>query len=421
MHTGVVPIGPIPEVLGTSRTWHRSTFVALALASVAACEPEGRGAPAATAAVEVVSHGAIRSSSPNPGQLNAHPVLSIAGGRQGFVRLADVAVDDAGTIYVLDSGAQSVSIFDEAGSLVTQVGREGDGPGEFRAVRHLLLVRGAFVVPDLGRGLLIRFGRDGEFRGEVPLATDRGIPIWWADDGEGLMVQHRSTIVTMFGVGGGDAGGDVLSRVDPETGSLSAFLTLPHGGVISSVTFRLLAPEPAWDMSKDGGLVFGFNSEMNFTLMDSSGDPLRTITAYVVPEPVEESGRQIVLDLFEDYIRRAGGEPVAGLREVITVADNYPVFTRIMFGPHSTVMLERPARLSELPVDNPIAAGKVDLKGMGSGTFDVFARDGDFLGFVTLPAGFRPTDYHGSAVYGIQTDALGVQSVRAYSIDDAGR
>ncbi|MCA9726439.1 MAG: 6-bladed beta-propeller [Candidatus Eisenbacteria bacterium] len=48
-----------------------------------------------------------------------------------FGMVADVAVDDGGSVYVLDKGFDVIHVFDATGEFLYDVGRKGEGPGEF--------------------------------------------------------------------------------------------------------------------------------------------------------------------------------------------------------------------------------------------------------------------------------------------------
>jgi hypothetical protein len=75
-----------------------------------------------------------------------------------FGKIAAVAADDSGTIYVADGLSSNVRAYNIAGSHLGTLGREGQGPGEFRYLRDLVLdaeqnlhVRGAFRVSVFGK------------------------------------------------------------------------------------------------------------------------------------------------------------------------------------------------------------------------------------------------------------------------------
>jgi hypothetical protein len=227
---------------------------------------------------------------------------------------------------------------------------------------------------------------------------------------------------------GGTPGSDVLARVDIKTGSSSPLLPLTRSDVEPSQTgaspamLKVFAPEPAWDLARDGRIVLGVNNEMRFSVVDDAGRASLDVSADVPARAVSESGKRIVLDLLREYFRRAGANPaeLAVMSDVVEIGETYPVFTRLIFGPSRTVMVERPAEFSadSDPLDI-FGVGDFDIKGFGSGSWDVFSPNGDHLGLVTFPPRFDPKAYRGLAIYGVHTDVNGVQSVRAYRIGSA--
>ena len=62
-----------------------------------------------------------------------------------FGSVTDVAVLPDGRFAVFDRMEKQILLFDAAGSLVRRIGREGDGPGEFRAPWALEAVGGVLV------------------------------------------------------------------------------------------------------------------------------------------------------------------------------------------------------------------------------------------------------------------------------------
>ena len=48
-----------------------------------------------------------------------------------FGRISSIAVNNDGTVYVLDQQAQHVRVFDSRGVYLETLGRRGQGPGEF--------------------------------------------------------------------------------------------------------------------------------------------------------------------------------------------------------------------------------------------------------------------------------------------------
>ena len=70
-------------------------------------------------------------------------------GRGQLQRPTGLARDaKSGLLYVSDTSAHSIKVFDASGTLVRVIGRRGEGPGEFNFPTHLALVRGELYVTD---------------------------------------------------------------------------------------------------------------------------------------------------------------------------------------------------------------------------------------------------------------------------------
>jgi hypothetical protein len=85
-----------------------------------------------------------------------------------FGTIVQVLCDSRFNVYILDSQLNTLKKFSSNGDHVAQIGREGDGPGEFRGPVS------AFFLPDGDIGVLCRqgirrFSPDGEARGSYPL------------------------------------------------------------------------------------------------------------------------------------------------------------------------------------------------------------------------------------------------------------
>ena len=76
-------------------------------------------------------------------------------------RIAGLAVDKAGVIYVLDGIDRNIKVFDARGTLSTTFARPGRGPGELQNPISLRLHNDTLVVRDMVNGF-VTFTRDGK-------------------------------------------------------------------------------------------------------------------------------------------------------------------------------------------------------------------------------------------------------------------
>lgn len=110
----------------------------------------------------------------------------------GFTRIRDVDVDEEGRVYVLESGAQEIRVLAPDGSVERRIGREGDGPGEFRSAYAIGVFGDTIWALDGRPNRITLFDRDGEVRStgrveqaRVALPTCAGLlrPIGMRSDG----------------------------------------------------------------------------------------------------------------------------------------------------------------------------------------------------------------------------------------------
>ena len=90
-----------------------------------------------------------------------------------FGVISDIIIDEANRVYLLDLQLSEVRVFDETGAYVTTMGREGEGPGEFRRPINM------HFFPDGGLGVIqawpskmVLFDADGSPGGEFPFKPE---------------------------------------------------------------------------------------------------------------------------------------------------------------------------------------------------------------------------------------------------------
>ncbi|MDW7761740.1 MAG: 6-bladed beta-propeller [Acidobacteriota bacterium] len=93
--------------------------------------------------------------------------LSLGGpdaeGDYAFVQIRGVAVDNDGTIYVLDRRDAHIRVFDASGQYVRTIGRKGQGPGELDGPLSLSIIRAKGELASLETRRMSFFKTDGTF------------------------------------------------------------------------------------------------------------------------------------------------------------------------------------------------------------------------------------------------------------------
>lgn len=92
-----------------------------------------------------------------------------------FGNVRRVGFDGAGRLYVFDNQADRVTIVGPDGEFLRAFGRSGEGPGEFRHVDGLAIMRdGRAVLADAGHRAYHVFGADGNLERMVRMAPEPG-------------------------------------------------------------------------------------------------------------------------------------------------------------------------------------------------------------------------------------------------------
>lgn len=125
-----------------------------------------------------------------------------------FGRVRDVAFDGAGNLYVMDSQAKRVSVFDSDGNYLRHFGRDGSGPGEFQSpVAFTVLEDGTSVIADIRARALMFFDGQGNYLHQRPFADGNLSAGVLFPDPRGGAVYEGGARARMFSAGAGAAAG----------------------------------------------------------------------------------------------------------------------------------------------------------------------------------------------------------------------
>jgi len=109
------------------------------------------------------------------------PAVSIGDGTgegQDLFSVSDAAVAPDGSILILDGGSHSIRVYSSEGAFLRSVGRDGDGPGEYRSLRAFrILPSGELLVHDPVALRLTRLEKNLEVLGTERIAGDVGASI----------------------------------------------------------------------------------------------------------------------------------------------------------------------------------------------------------------------------------------------------
>jgi 6-bladed beta-propeller protein len=229
-----------------------------------------------------------------------------------FGEIGGLAFDQAGNLYIFDRQSSRIVMVDAEGDFVREIGRAGDGPGEFRmAVQFTVMRDGQIVVADLGQRAYQIFGSDGEFermvgmggggmirlgdlapdpRGGSVISGGGGTVISSSSGPGGTPEEPTTRPIDRILLSGDQASTETIAegwlppRADPTT--------LEGGGVRFSMRFagpRTFEPALLVGVLPDGGVAFSDSSAYAVKIVAPDGGVSRVLRRAFTPRPVTEA------------------------------------------------------------------------------------------------------------------------------------
>lgn len=376
--------------------------------TVAACTgdaPDARTVQRDSAGVTIVESSAPRWQATDAWRVDTTPLLDLArtgtGPNHEFYQVVDALRLADGSIVVADGGSHQVRRFSPTGDFQWALGREGDGPGEFRGFENLARFRGDSILAfdyRLGRATILdAAGQLG--RSFYPVRQGPGL--------EELLVLDDSTLVAQlsdYEQMGGNAGlfripasvlmisssGTILDTLTTIPG-IETFL-LPRGDT------RPLFPRDGHLAAANGRAYVGSADRMEFDVYDAAGRLERIVRVPTFDLHLSPDEIQRERDFFLGP--RLNGNPSPRVRDIVDALPDPAA---------------RPA-YDQLVVD---ATGAVWAAGyraysdsIGPTRWQVFAPDGAWLGTTELPRRLRVFEIGEDYVLGAYSDSLDVEHVQ---------
>lgn len=343
-------------------------------------------------------------------------------GEYQFGRITDVDIDDGGRILVLDEQAAEVRVFEPNGRFAFAFGRLGDGPGEFSIDMFPLRVErdGSIAVRDGMNHRDNLFDASGRFIRAVELsAWLSGYHPWPARPREsaalpdGGRIERISTGDSWDGLTRVDAGGehaDTIVAFDYDMAATRGFASerrTPDG----RVELQLLPVHPIWDVTSDGRVAVALTNRFRIEVRRPDGALEMIVQKDSNAPALGSTGRSQVIDRVRELMRDDAGMSEDAIarsfqRFAFVPPDTLPPIAALAGGPDGSIWVQRTR-----PIERMTTTPRLDVLLAGGPVWDVFDREGRFLGSVTLPPGFTLKRIRGQSVYGVHTDELDVQRV----------
>lgn len=281
-------------------------------------------------------------------------------GPASFSRIADIAVDARGRIYVLEGEAQQIRLFDSAGRFVRTVGRKGHGPGEFdQAIGMRWDPTGRLWVVDQGN---VRY-TVVDTAGRVVAARRRPLSGWftWRWDG-GLDSAGR--VYEWYRVPG-DMERGALLRYDTTFATADTFPLPTYQGEVFKIEDKSrrvrgsvpYTPTLAWTFDPRGYVWFGISVPYRIYQRRLGGDTVRIIERAYEPLAVTTADRDSAIVRLEWFTKQGGQIDASRIPKV------KPAFDRFFLDDAGNLWVD------------PVTARQDDGR-----VFDVFDPRGRYLG-----------------------------------------
>lgn len=406
-------------------------FMSMVATCIACGDPEASPSPN----VPITDSAGIRVVTNPPGdlvyaELAEEPTLSI-GQLSGpdellFGRIATARRDAVGNVVVADGQAHEIRVFDVEGRHSQTLGRDGEGPGEFRTLSGAWPIR---YLDETGVDSRQIIAADSELD-RITRFSGEGRPMVTATlDGRDDMS------IRTVGLAGPDA---VLSRASPY--NLPDFATFGGGSVVNMMDALLGGEENRRVLfvrhRLDGALVD--------TLAEGRDPVVATLAlgdgafSFAIPFSSESatagSPQGVVVTDGIGYEIRVFGED-GSLRMIARIDDAPPVRTDEHLERYAGAgssdadeaeIRERIDRYQQVPLPDSLPgytdvlfseqgeiwARRYRLPGESTARWDVFAADGVYLGRVAVPTSFRIEEVGRGQALGVHTDELGVERVQ---------
>jgi hypothetical protein len=293
----------------------------------------------------------------------------------------DIDTDDDGNMYVLDSKALHIKVYDSQGHLVRTIGKKGQGPGEFQNPSDIQITpQKEMLVCDPAVRKLLFFRLDGLFLRELSAGK-----MWLFGRAK---IDSKGNVIGSHTIMDQQARSDLI-KFSP---LLEPTFTIASVPIARYPVFNPYFPLVFYDVTKEDNIVWGITTEYEFRVVNPEGQLLKRILKDHRPERLTK----------EDQEKRSkeiwGDEPVSSDVRVEWPA-SFPAFQEFIMDDRGWLLVKTYEKTND-----PKA-----------GPYDVFDGEGRYIARVLLAQ--RPRLWKKGKLYMIEEDEEGYRSVKRYSVE----
>ena len=294
--------------------------------------------------------------------------IGTVGGNDSNYMFGDIRAVQAtsdGTIYVLDYLAVEVRAYSRDGEYLGTIARQGEGPGEISDANGILLSGDTLLwINDIGKWAIIGVDPAGNEIRRFDSPVPSGEYIWGGTfDDRGRYWAFRREYFRSFDLSTGISDSVYMGA----TGARRHVVRSGTGQLMLSIPF---VPSNINIVQPSGGFWHAHTASYHLIRTDENGDTVVVIQAAVPVHSVTSEDRSAYIQYIVDFRpeERSAAEAAAEL-----IPDVKPILAGFFVDDEERLWVER-ATPSDVP---PF--------------YDLFSRDGDYLGSVRLA--FEPRPY----------------------------
>ena len=251
-------------------------------------------------------------------------------GRYAFTRPLDVAVDARGQIYVADPQAAAVKVFDAQGEYLRELGREGQGPGEFQDPRSVASFGDMVVVGASRNARWSHFDLDGNHVADhaYPIYDNLEVVLATDDDrliGSTLGFDTPEEAVRGFGIYSPQA-----ELIDALVEYTSANTPTIQRGTRSTFFSGMPHAIPAVAISSAGVAYWSMSDEYQVLAIGPDGEQSWALRVAMTPDPLSR-------EAIDDVMERVRSSYEDATESEVTFPDRFPAIRRILVDGHGHV------------------------------------------------------------------------------------
>lgn len=344
-----------------------------------------------------------------------------------FGELRAIAADEESRMYAYDAHGPVLRVYSPDGTWLRDIGREGEGPGEYKRPDSglAILPDGRVAMRDPGNGRILFYSPDGEYLDYFRIAGSFNTSRPLIADTSGALVTF---IITNLGTSVFEwergharfhADGTVDTLAMPDLAYDEAMVSGQHEGS-SSTSNVPFTPFQATAYSPFGYYIVGITEDYSFDLLRPEG-VLRIRRSYE-PVPVDPSEaaaeRERMTDNFKQQFPgwKWNGLPIPDVKPAYQgfyPADDGRIWVQVS-APSERYMDTAEQRAEEERLGHTVNPFRAPVR------FDVFEATGEYLGQVSTPEGFslrpRPV-FRGDTVWGVVRDEFDVQRLHRFRLE----